>query len=300
MTSTIIQLAIFQLVLPALFIFALLKGKFKGKTDWALQSIMFTIYISWVFFSGRWDWTIYYLRFLWPVLLIIALYFSWRRIRSKPLDISYTGKDKVAFAFYILLALIFAFYHVPIFAGYSTNDKAIELEFPLHNGIYYVAHGGDSTEINHHNEHPEQQYALDIVQLNKIGVRAAGIYPKELDRYEIYGAKLVSPCSGEVVDIRKNMSDLNPPETNSEHPKGNYVQIKCNQDEVNVLIAHMQEGSAAVEAGGRIKTKQPIGLVGNSGNTSEPHLHIHAEKNGQGVPIAFDDRFLVRNSLMWK
>ncbi|MGE7916039.1 M23 family metallopeptidase [Lysinibacillus xylanilyticus] len=53
-----------------------------------------------------------------------------------------------------------------------------------------------------------------------------------------------------------------------------------------------------VEKGEKVTTGQILGKVGNSGNTSEPHLHIHAEKNGKGVPITFNDRFLVRNSLV--
>ncbi len=40
-----------------------------------------------------------------------------------------------------------------------------------------------------------------------------------------------------------------------------------------------------------------IGKVGNSGNSSEPHLHIHAEKDGEGIPVLFDSRFLKRNYL---
>jgi len=299
-TFTIILLIVLQLILPAIFIFTLLLGKFKGKIDWVLQALLFTVYISWVFFAGSWDLTIYYFRFFWPLLLIVALYISWRRIKLEPSTKSYTRKEKVGFAFYILLASIFAFYHVQIFPGYSTKDKTIELEFPFESGTYYVGQGGSSAHINHHHTHPEQKYALDIVQLNKLGVRAAGIYPEELERYIIYGARLVSPCSGEVIESRSDMPDLNPPESNPENPEGNYVVIKCEQEKVNVLIAHMQEDSLTVEAGDQIKTGEAIGLVGNSGNTSEPHLHIHAEKNGQGVPIEFDGRFPVRNSLIWK
>lgn len=51
--------------------------------------------------------------------------------------------------------------------------------------------------------------------------------------------------------------------------------------------------------GENLQKGQKIGLVGNSGNTTEPHLHMHAEKDGVGVPIQFDGRFLVRNSLVW-
>ncbi|WP_425492702.1 M23 family metallopeptidase [Lysinibacillus agricola] len=50
--------------------------------------------------------------------------------------------------------------------------------------------------------------------------------------------------------------------------------------------------------GEKVKEGQILGKVGNSGNTSDPHLHIHAEKDGKGVAITFNDRFLVRNSLV--
>lgn len=275
------------------------KGKFKGKIDWALQALAFTAYISWVSLVGNWDWTIYYFRFIWPLLLIVALFISWRRIRSKPSPKSYTRKDKIGFAFYIILASLFAFYHVQVFLGYSTNDQVIELEFPLINGTYYVGHGGNSEQINYHNIYSDQKYALDIVQLNKLGVRAAGFYPEELERYKIYGAKLVSPCSGEIIESRSHMPDLIPPASDPDHPEGNYVAIKCEGEKATVFIAHMQEDSLTVETGHQVKTGEPIGLVGNSGNTTEPHLHIHAEKNGKGIPIEFNGRFLVKNSLVW-
>ncbi len=54
-----------------------------------------------------------------------------------------------------------------------------------------------------------------------------------------------------------------------------------------------------VDKGDKVQTGKRIGLVGNSGNTSEPHVHIHAEKDGKGVPIEFNGSFPVRNSLIW-
>ncbi|WP_407270453.1 hypothetical protein [Radiobacillus sp. PE A8.2] len=41
-----------------------------------------------------------------------------------------------------------------------------------------------------------------------------------------------------------------------------------------------------------------IGRVGNSGNTTEPHLHMHAEKDGVGIPILCEERFLKRNNIV--
>lgn len=49
---------------------------------------------------------------------------------------------------------------------------------------------------------------------------------------------------------------------------------------------------------------QPVAEVGHTGNSTEPHLHIHAEvyrddlQQYVGVPILFDGKFLVRNSVV--
>ncbi|MCU0537510.1 MAG: M23 family metallopeptidase [Hydrococcus sp. Prado102] len=75
-----------------------------------------------------------------------------------------------------------------------------------------------------------------------------------------------------------------------------------------MAVAHLLRGSVTVNAGELIKTGQAIAKIGNSGNTSEPHLHIHARKpstsssilGGEGVPIVFEGRFLVRNSLVYR
>lgn len=63
--------------------------------------------------------------------------------------------------------------------------------------------------------------------------------------------------------------------------------------------------SITVAAGMRVEVGDVLGQVGNSGNSSQPHLHLHAERGGEpeeiltgaGVPIELGGRFLVRNSL---
>ena len=73
-----------------------------------------------------------------------------------------------------------------------------------------------------------------------------------------------------------------------------------------MLLAHLQRGSVQVKAGDNVRTGQPIARVGNSGNLSEPHLHIHAVKAGsaasllagEGLLMLFDGRFLVRNQVV--
>jgi hypothetical protein len=67
---------------------------------------------------------------------------------------------------------------------------------------------------------------------------------------------------------------------------------------MRVLLAHMHNGSVLANVGERLRLGQPLGKVENSGNTSEPHLHVHAKRSGLGIPILFEEKFLVRNSLV--
>lgn len=73
--------------------------------------------------------------------------------------------------------------------------------------------------------------------------------------------------------------------------------LSCNG--LQIEVAHLQRGSVRVKVGQNIHLGDGLGLVGNSGNTSEPHLHIHAvdPQTNEGVPITFDGRYPVRNSL---
>lgn len=76
--------------------------------------------------------------------------------------------------------------------------------------------------------------------------------------------------------------------------------LQCGQ--VQVLLAHMREGSVAVRQGQSVQTGQKLGEVGASGNTATPHLHIHAQRPGSTdalfdanpLPVRIDGRYLVR------
>lgn len=170
-----------------------------------------------------------------------------------------------------------------------------------------MAQGGSTKIINHHLISEPQQYGLDIVKLYPAGNRARGMYPRELQRYAIYGQEVYSPCDGLVTMVVDRLPDHNPPETDRINLAGNYVLLY--KDGYKILLAHLQQGSVAVQAGDMVKEGQLLlGRIGNSGNISEPHLHIHVEKGGSrdehlvgvGVPAVFDNRFLVRNSLIIK
>ena len=71
-------------------------------------------------------------------------------------------------------------------------------------------------------------------------------------------------------------------------------------------MVFFKKGSIKVEVGDIVTTNTILGQVGNTGNTSEPHLHIHVEKggqpntilNGKAVPFTINKQFLVRGDVL--
>lgn len=299
-TFNIIFLIIIHLVVPPVLLFSLLKRQPHSKLDFIIDVLFTSIFIIWISLSGSWSWFSLVFRYVWPLLFILIIYPSWKKVRTLPFHVKLEKNQKLNMGISIFLSFVFATYLVFVVSSYVVPSNAIDLSLPLKDGTYYVGQGGSDSQMNYHNSHPPQQYALDIEKLNKFGLRAAGLYPDELKKYAIYGDSLYSPCNGKVLETRNNLPDLTPPNADPENATGNYISLTCDGIDATIYMAHMQEGSVAVDEGDFVKSGQKVGNVGNSGNTTEPHLHIHAEKDGIGVPILFDGKFLVRNHIVKK
>jgi len=55
---------------------------------------------------------------------------------------------------------------------------------------------------------------------------------------------------------------------------GNYIMIKSESGEI-AFMAHMRSNSILVEKGDIVKIGDKLGEIGNSGNTTAPHLHLN-------------------------
>ena len=89
------------------------------------------------------------------------------------------------------------------------------------------------------------------------------------------------------------IEDNAPGVMNPRRPLGNHVILDHRNGEFSVL-AHLHQGSLTVKTGDRVKAGQVLGTCGNSGNSSEPHLHYHLQnspefKTGAGLPAQFVD-----------
>jgi hypothetical protein len=147
-----------------------------------------------------------------------------------------------------------------------------------------------------------QSYGVDLVKTDTLGLRAGGLLPTDPARYAIYADRVHAPCSGVVVQAQDGFPDMAPPQPDRTRMAGNHVLLNC--DGVHVLLAHLRAGSVRVRSLESIASGSVVGLVGNSGNSNEPHLHIHAQRpaqrmdeplSGDPLPIRFAGRYLVRN-----
>ncbi|WP_165921257.1 M23 family metallopeptidase [Paenibacillus albiflavus] len=137
--------------------------------------------------------------------------------------------------------------------------------------------GGASEPLNYHYPHESQRYAYDLVishdNLTYQGDKEAN------ESYYAYGKAVVAPADGTVVGVEVNIQDNHPVGTmNAKNPFGNYVIIDHGNEEYSV-IGHMQYQSASVKVGDQVKQGDVIGLCGNSGNSSEAHIHFQVQNS---------------------
>lgn len=163
----------------------------------------------------------------------------------------------------------------------------------------YMFHAGHNTMVNYHVAHRSQKHALDMVTLHEDGSENNGDKSK-LEDYACFGAPLIAPVGGEVVNVVNDMIDQPIGSQDPENPAGNHVVIKMD-DTHYALLAHMKQNSAVVSVGDRVNIGDELGQCGNSGNTSAPHLHFQIQRmpdlfaeGGYTYPIKFNNTARIR------
>ncbi|REK71674.1 M23 family peptidase [Paenibacillus paeoniae] len=143
-------------------------------------------------------------------------------------------------------------------------------DFPMH-GDWFVFWGGTNVFDNYHYAHPSQRYAYDLIQ-EKDGMSYEGD-PTKNESYHAFGQEVVAPADGTVVEVVNDIADNEPVGVmNEKAPAGNVVIIDHGGE--YSYLAHLKKGSAIVKVGDQVKRGDKIGEVGNSGNSSEAHMHF--------------------------
>jgi len=249
-------------------------------------------------------------------LLIIALIFLGMTVFHFSKPVTSITRWKM-FVSNTLVLVIFPIGCFLIWQGYTGRQtpvgEFVELDPPFKSQQgACVLSGGISPILNFHifpSESPRdlaQQYALDIIKIGSTGFRTVEGYtlnpkPTNVEAYEMFDTPVLSPCNGTVVEYENDLPDQPIGGSDKVRTGGNGVVLQCGN--YHVHLHHMKKGSVLVELGDQIKNGQTLGHIGNSGNTLEPHLHLHAEtivklgdtsRHGKPIHMRFGGKFMAR------
>jgi hypothetical protein len=167
------------------------------------------------------------------------------------------------------------------YEGYSTKTV---LHLPFE-GEWYVIQGGRTVAENYHAAYPEVRFACDFVRVKDYSTHQGD--GRANPDYYCFTAAVVAPGPGTLTVAEDGHPDCKPGQQDKAHPKGNHVIIDHGNGELSFL-AHFRNGTIAVKVGDRVVAGQKLGQCGNSGNTSEPHLHYQLQNQaGECLPAQF-------------
>ena len=178
----------------------------------------------------------------------------------------------------------------PAESQYLDYETQAQLQLPF-SGEWYVVWGGRDIQDNYHVIARDQRFAYDMV-IVKNGQSHTGDGSLS-EQYYCWGEPILAPADGTIVDVIADLPDNPPGVMDANNPPGNHVFLDLGNAEF-ALFAHLQNGSIAVSEGDSVTAGDLIGLCGNSGNTSEPHLHFHIQDRpgfgvGAGKPAFFSN-----------
>jgi murein DD-endopeptidase MepM/ murein hydrolase activator NlpD len=152
-----------------------------------------------------------------------------------------------------------------------------------------------------------QRYAIDFVQVGDDGVTFTGDVHKNTS-YHCYNQDLLAVADGTVVALSDNVPENIPNSGKIAVPldeknlPGNYVVIDIGNGHY-AGYAHIIPGSFKVKLGDHVKRGEVIAKLGNSGNSSEPHLHFQVIDGksflkSNGIPYGFNHFFAHPSTLI--
>jgi murein DD-endopeptidase MepM/ murein hydrolase activator NlpD len=154
----------------------------------------------------------------------------------------------------------------------------------------WTAHNAARTPWNHHFNNVQQRFAVDWVQVE--GGRTYRTDGKTNADYYAYGQDALAPAAGTVAIVVDGVPENpRPGERDPYHVCGNEVVIDLGNGEY-ALLCHLIPGSIPIRPGDKVASGQRVGRIGNSGNSTEPHLHFQVNTSprliaAQSMPAPF-------------
>lgn len=157
-------------------------------------------------------------------------------------------------------------------AKIDRNITKLSLPFK---GEWHTIWGGDTKPQNRHFVSTNEKNAFDFLKLGKNNKTFERSGTRNED-YFAFGQPLFAVCDAQVFKVIEGVQDNKPGAMNPVQPTGNTVILKT-QNEEYILYAHFENGTIRVKEGQSVVQGQYLGNCGNSGNSTEPHLHLHIQ-----------------------
>ncbi|NOZ03308.1 MAG: M23 family metallopeptidase [FCB group bacterium] len=169
----------------------------------------------------------------------------------------------------------------------------IAMSLPF-SGYWTVVNGGVDRLNSHSWNLITQRYAYDFVFNGQDRKSDSG----KADGFRGFGQDVLAPADGTVIKIRTDIRDYAYAQTGAidiltRDMRGNYLIIR-HAEQVYSFIAHLRRNSCTVKPGDQVKRGQILGQCGNSGHSTEPHIHFHVQDHPNfylaiGLPIPFQN-----------
>ncbi len=211
------------------------------------------------------------------VILIIKFF-----MKKKTRIVHMAASLLLAFPIFILMGIIF----IPYPDNANMSD-AVTLSIPVEGDAVIL--GGKDYQT--HVVWPSERYAYDILE------KPYDTGNPDLQSYGIYGKDVYAPIKGEIIEIHDGEDDIAPNVEEFSSLPGNYIYMRIEKTGTYLIFAHLKKNSIRVKKGDIVEIGTTMAQVGNSGTTSEPHLHFQHQKNNpcdstiiiadEGLPIIF-------------
>ena len=178
------------------------------------------------------------------------------------------------------------------------DDSAVSIGLPVKDGIWYMEGGPSATSYHRLSTiavktrydsvknsfkfgYSNQRFAIDFARLGSNGLLYKNDGHNNSDHY-CYADDAISVANGIIVGVLDSIKEnTRPPIADGIHNRddmtGNFVMLDIGNG-IIASYAHLMPYSIKVKVGDYVRKGDVIAKIGNSGNSTAPHLHFHLSK----------------------
>lgn len=291
-----------------------------SKLNAVLLWLNYSLFNLAAFYTINWAMVNYFLRFTIPILILLLFIRTQVKTRREVFLRTKSAPAMLLLAGNLLVLAVLGYLNVQVLQSFNYKgypQKPVLMMFPLRNGMYTIANGGNNIYGMGMNNHargwfsaetksdPSMAFGIDVVKMNASGTIGKGVLPPKYTDYLGFMDIVYTPCFGEVVYVEDGHPEVQP--FGKGTGLGNYLVLQC--AEYYITLGNLRRGSIIVKVGDSVRLGMQLATVGSTADPAFVYLHVHATtgswKPGEGtpVPMLFDGSFSVnlfakRNSLL--